>query len=74
MLIYARCNISTARSRDLQEIVALRGPTSSCDNQSLLFGLGSVLFDTQLYAMSSDLDSIYINLTRHSLATPNLDD
>ena len=61
----SRCNISTARSCDLQEIIALRGPTSSCNNQSLLFGRGGVLFDTQLYAINPDLDSLYIILTRH---------
>ena len=63
-----RCNISTARSRDLQGIVVLRGPTSSRNNQSLLFGLRGVLFNTQLYAIISNLDSTSIILTRRTVS------
>ena len=63
-----RCNVSTARSRDLQGIIVLRGPTSYRNHQSLLFGLGGVLFDPQLYAIVSNLNSLSIILTRRTVS------
>lgn len=62
------CNISTARSCDLQGIVALCRLTASCDNESLLFCFSSALFDLQLYAISSYLKSMSIILTRHTVS------
>lgn len=62
------CNISTADSCDLQGIVALRRPTSSCDNESLLFCFSSALFGPQLYAIGSYLESTSIILTRHTIS------
>lgn len=42
------CNGSTARSRDLQRVIAFRRLTSPCDHESLLFCFSRALFDTQL--------------------------